>query len=79
MAAVEEGRKLNAKVLLGDRDVDITLQRLASALSTTDAEKYVYDVIVPFLRKIANIESGLPTSHMPYLEIITNPRVLQVQ
>lgn len=35
-AAVEEGRAGGAKILLGDRDVDITLQRLALAFQATD-------------------------------------------
>ena len=35
-AAVEEGRACGAKILLGDRDVDITLQRLALAFQATD-------------------------------------------
>lgn len=38
-AAVEEARKLSIPVLLGDRDVDITLERLASALSSTGSER----------------------------------------
>lgn len=38
-AAVEEGRKLGAKILLGDRNVDITLQRLAAAVSAVDPTK----------------------------------------
>jgi TraB/PrgY/gumN family len=35
-AAVEEGRAVGARILLGDRDVDFTLQRLAAAVSSTD-------------------------------------------
>jgi len=35
IAAVEEGRAVGAKVLLGDRDVDETLQRLAKALKSS--------------------------------------------
>ncbi len=38
-AAVEEGKKLQAKILLGDRDVDITLQRLATAVAQTNPDK----------------------------------------
>ena len=38
-AAVEEARAVGAKVLLGDRDVDVTLSRLAAALSTLDSER----------------------------------------
>lgn len=34
-AAVEEGRKVGAKILLGDRDVDVTLNRLSQALAST--------------------------------------------
>lgn len=40
-AAVEEAKALNARVLLGDRDVKITLQRLAAAIASTDPEKYL--------------------------------------
>lgn len=39
-AAVEEARALNAQVLLGDRDVDVTLKRLASALGSVDPTRY---------------------------------------
>ena len=39
-AAVEEGRKIGARILLGDRDVDITLQRLATAISLTDPASF---------------------------------------
>jgi pheromone shutdown protein TraB len=38
-AAVVEGKKVGARILLGDRDVDITLQHLAAALSETDQER----------------------------------------
>lgn len=38
-AAVEEARAIGSKVLLGDRDVDFTLMRLASALSTVDNDQ----------------------------------------
>jgi len=38
-AAVEEGRQLGSAILLGDRDVDVTLSRLVSALSSTSAEQ----------------------------------------
>ena len=34
-AAVEEGRGVGSRVLLGDRDVDQTLERLAVAISNT--------------------------------------------
>lgn len=39
-AAVEEGRKLGSRILLGDRDVDITLERLAIAISNTDPTQF---------------------------------------
>jgi pheromone shutdown protein TraB len=38
-AAVEEARRLGAPVLLGDRDVDVTLQRLVAALGTVNNDK----------------------------------------
>jgi pheromone shutdown protein TraB len=38
-AAVEEANAIHAKILLGDRDVDVTLQRLAQALSNADSDK----------------------------------------
>lgn len=34
-AAVEEGRAIGARILLGDRDVNLTLERLARAISLT--------------------------------------------
>jgi pheromone shutdown protein TraB len=36
--AVEESKKMGIKVLLGDRDVDITLQRLSKAISSYPSE-----------------------------------------
>ena len=39
-AAVEEGRDTGARVLLGDRDVDVTLERLASAILNTDPAQF---------------------------------------
>ena len=37
--AVVEGRKVGASILLGDRDVDITLQRLSGALASYPSER----------------------------------------
>lgn len=39
-AAVEEGKSVGARVLLGDRDVDVTLERLASAIVNTDPSQF---------------------------------------
>jgi len=39
-AAIEEGKLIGSKILLGDRDVEITLQRLAKAISMTDSESF---------------------------------------
>ena len=39
MVAVEEARKLDADILLGDRNVKVTLNRLADAMSRTDLNK----------------------------------------
>mmetsp|Transcript_27793 Transcript_27793/g.62263 ORF Transcript_27793/g.62263 Transcript_27793/m.62263 type:complete len:441 (-) Transcript_27793:70-1392(-) len=39
-AAVEEARTSGATVLLGDRNVDVTLQRLASAISSVDGDRF---------------------------------------
>jgi molybdopterin-binding protein len=41
-AAVEEGKLLPkpARILLGDRDVDVTLERLASAVTSTSGDRY---------------------------------------
>ena len=39
-AAVEEGKSVGARILLGDRDVDVTLERLASAIINTDPAKF---------------------------------------
>ena len=43
IVAVDEAKALNARVLLGDQDVDLTLQNLASALSyyASDADKFL--------------------------------------
>ena len=39
-AAIEEGRLIGSKILLGDRDVEVTLQRLAKAISLTSSESF---------------------------------------
>jgi pheromone shutdown protein TraB len=36
---VREGLKINAKIILGDRDVEVTLRRLTEALAKTDLKK----------------------------------------
>lgn len=36
MTAITEGQKINADIILGDQDVEITLRRLTEALSQTD-------------------------------------------
>lgn len=40
VAAVEEGKTVGARILLGDRDVDLTLQRLAVAISVADPQSF---------------------------------------
>lgn len=37
--AVQEGQKINADIILGDRDVQVTLRRLTQALAVTDIAK----------------------------------------
>eukprot|EP00547_Thalassionema_nitzschioides_P017947 CAMPEP_0194246660 /NCGR_PEP_ID=MMETSP0158-20130606/15374_1 /TAXON_ID=33649 /ORGANISM="Thalassionema nitzschioides, Strain L26-B" /LENGTH=396 /DNA_ID=CAMNT_0038982615 /DNA_START=37 /DNA_END=1224 /DNA_ORIENTATION=+ len=39
VVAMREGQAVGAKVILGDRDVDVTLQRLTQALQQTDLKK----------------------------------------
>lgn len=41
IVAVDEAKTLNARVLLGDQDVDLTLKNLASALARSDADKFL--------------------------------------
>ena len=53
-AAVTEGRKIDAKILLGDRNVDITLARLASALSKTDRTRFE-----TFSNKLMELEGSM--------------------
>lgn len=36
---MREGLKINAKIILGDRDVEVTLRRLTEALAKTDLKK----------------------------------------
>jgi hypothetical protein len=52
-AAVEEGRDIGARILLGDRDVDITLNRLATAVTNSKQENF--DRVVS---KITALESA---------------------
>lgn len=51
-AAIEEGRAINSRILLGDRDVTITLEHLASAISN-----YNLDAFNRISEKIAGIEA----------------------
>lgn len=39
VVAVQEGRKIGADIVLGDRDVEVTLRRLTQALAATDLNK----------------------------------------
>ena len=39
MVAVKEGLKINSQIILGDRDVEVTLRRLTEALAKTDLKK----------------------------------------
>lgn len=39
VVAVKAGQALGAKIILGDRDVDVTLKRLTEALARTDLKK----------------------------------------
>ena len=39
-AAVEAGKSVGARILLGDRDVDITFDHLTSAISSTPVDRY---------------------------------------
>jgi len=39
VVAVKEGLAINSKIILGDRDVEVTLRRLTEALSKTDLKK----------------------------------------
>lgn len=48
-AAVEEGRKVGAKVLLGDQDVDVTLRRIAESLTKIDVNGYVQVSLLMYL------------------------------
>ena len=52
-AAVDEGKKINARILLGDRDINVTLQRIARAITTTDIDKFN-----DLSQKLVDIESN---------------------
>jgi pheromone shutdown protein TraB len=41
LAAIEEAEKLKSKILLGDRDIDMTLQSLSFAITNSDPERLV--------------------------------------
>jgi len=56
-AAVEEAKRCNATVLLGDQDVDVTLQRLAAALSQVDSKQ-----LNILLDKLSQVEKELGLS-----------------
>ena len=56
-AAVEEGAALGSKVLLGDRDVDVTLSRLSLALTATPPDQF--DALLDELDHLET-QSGVP-------------------
>lgn len=59
-AAIEEGRKCGATILLGDRDVDVTLQRLAAAFQNTSAESV--ERLVDRVETLNRASSGMDDS-----------------
>ena len=54
---MEEAKRCNATVLLGDQDVDVTLQRLAAALSQVDSKQ-----LNILLDKLSEVEKELGLS-----------------
>lgn len=73
-AAVEEGRKLNSKILLGDRDVDITLNRLTVALSQTPPS--AIEAVEARLEKI-ELEKGMMTGNADSADIFKDKQKLE--
>jgi len=56
-AAVEEGKSVGSKILLGDRDVDVTLSHLSLALSATSPDQF--DALLDELDHLET-QSGVP-------------------
>lgn len=66
-AAVEEGQKIGARILLGDRDVDITLQRLSLAITATKPEQFQVPLsLSPFLSLSLSLFLSLRLSRIVY-------------
>jgi len=69
-AAVEEAKLCNATVLLGDQDVDVTLQRLAAALSQVDSK-----ALNSLLDKLSQVEEELGLSLPKELDAVNKEEI----
>lgn len=69
-AAVEEAKRYNATVLLGDQDVDVTLQRLAAALSQVDSKE-----LNRLLDKLSQVEEELGLSLPKELDVANKEEI----
>lgn len=67
---MEEAKRCNATVLLGDQDVDVTLQRLAAALSQVDSKQ-----LTILLDKLSQVEEELGLSLPNELDIANKEEI----
>jgi pheromone shutdown protein TraB len=61
IVAVREGQKIGATVILGDRDVDVTLKRLSEALRATDLRS----LLNPNNELEQSLQQLMPNDKMP--------------
>jgi hypothetical protein len=72
-AAIRAGQAVGATIVLGDRDVELTLRRLTQALAVTDFNKLL-DPNADFEKALADLGGGGPSGVMePMLQDFDNP------
>jgi uncharacterized protein YbaP (TraB family) len=71
-AAIREGQRIDAKIVLGDQDVEYTLRRLTQALAATDLEKLL-SPDAEFERSMNELLPGGPNAMQPELQNYDDP------
>jgi pheromone shutdown protein TraB len=71
-AAIRAGQAVGATIVLGDRDVELTLRRLTQALAVTDFNKLL-DPSADFEKALADLGGGGPSVIEPMLQDFDNP------
>jgi pheromone shutdown protein TraB len=71
-AAIREGQRIDAKIVLGDQDVEYTLRRLTQALAATDLDKLL-SPDAEFERSMNELLPGGPNTMQPELKNYDDP------